>query len=132
MAEAERKVVKKLDYVTYYDNGMIEVFGNQDGTPLIGAVLPAPDVNTTSEGERQKRHQEGLESLILHGYFILSQRRVRNKVFDRVGQQTTLSVKYRPCMNEDEIKVTYKKIQGILLDRTKKELASREQKMPRL
>jgi hypothetical protein len=114
--------VKKLDYVTYYSDGSIEVFGNEDGMPVIGAVLPAPDVNTASEEERERRHREGIDSLLLNGYFIESARRIRNRAFDGPGQKTTLEVKYRPCKTEGEIRVVKDKIARILWRKVKPEL----------
>lgn len=119
------EIVKKLDYVTYYSDGSIEVFGNEDGMPIIGAVLPAPDVNTASEEEREARHREGMDSLLLNGYFIESARRIRNRTFDGPGQKTTLEVKYRPCKNEGEIRVVKDKIARILWRKVKPELEER-------
>jgi len=116
------EVVKKLDYVTYYDDGSMEISGNEDGMPVIEGVLPAPDVNTASEEEREKRHREGMDSLILNGYFIESARRVRNKAFDKPGQKTTLKVRYRPCKNEGEIRVVKEKIARILWRKARPEL----------
>lgn len=128
------EVVKKLEYVTYYDDGYMEIFGNEDGMPVIEGVLPAPDVNTSSEEERERRHQEGIDGLILNGYFIESARRVRNKTFDGPGQKTTLKVRYRPCKNEGEIRVVKDKITRILRQKAKGELEekARHQKMTRL
>jgi hypothetical protein len=106
--------IKTSPFVTVHDDGTIEIFGNPEGMPEITGVVPAPDVNTRSEKERQKRFKGACDQITLQGYYIKSKRLIRNKVFDDPGQKTTLKIVYRPCKNETEIRGVYSEFQKVL------------------
>jgi hypothetical protein len=107
-------MIKEFPYVKYHEDGIIEVFGNESGTPIITGVVPAPDINTKDGVERQKRYDEATNGITLQGYFIISQKLIRNEGFDKKGQKTTLKLSYRPCKNKQEIEQIYLKILKIL------------------
>jgi hypothetical protein len=109
--------IKTSPFVSVHDDGTIEIFGNPDGMPEITGVVPAPDVNTRSEKERQKRFDEACDQITLQGYVIKSKRLIRNKVFDDPGQKTTLKIVYRPCKNKSEIRKVYSEFQKVLCKR---------------
>ena len=97
--------MKEFPFAKYYDDGtIIEIFGNKEGLPAITGTIPAPDINTSSEEERQKRFDQVCAGITLQGYFFTRKQRIRNIAFDKPGQKTTLSIRYRPCKNEKEIK----------------------------
>ena len=96
--------MKEFPFAKYHDDGTIEIFGNPEGYPRFSGAIPAPDINTASEEERQKRFDEACDALTLQGYFFVKKQRIRNTAFDKPGQKTTLSVSYRACKNENEIK----------------------------
>jgi hypothetical protein len=112
--------MKEFPFAKYYDDGTIEVFGNKEGYPRLSGVLPAPDINTASEGERQKRFDDACSGITLQGYFFTKKQRIRNTAFDRVDQKTTLSVKYRACKNKKEIEEVHNLIIEILKQGAKK------------
>lgn len=104
----------KLEYAEYFPDGSVEISGCKDGLPRFTGVVPAPDVNTSSEEERVRRHNQACDALYLRGYFIVSRRRVRNPAFDRQGQRTTLKVIYRPCKNKREVEQVHREIKRII------------------
>ena len=114
MTPADRNKVREFSFAHYHDDGTIEIFGNEDGFPIITAVCPAPDVNTKTGGERQKLFDEAMNGITLQGYFITEQKMIKNIAFDRPGQKTTLQVKYRACRNKSEIESVHRKIIKIL------------------
>lgn len=107
-------MIREFSYCKYHDDGTIEVFGNDEGYPRYTGVCPAPDVNTKDGVERQKRYDEAINGITLQGYFITDQKLIKNAVFDKKGQKTTLEIKYRPCMNKSEIELVYSKILHLL------------------
>ena len=107
-------IIKEFPFCTYYKDGMIEIFGNESGSPSVTAVCPAPDINTKNGEERQKRHDEACNGITLQGYLITSRKLIHNKAFDKRGQKTTLQVKYRPCKNKDEIQMVHSEIIKII------------------
>ena len=108
------KICREFKFCKYYADGTIEVFGNESGTPRITGVMPAPDVNTKDGIERERRYTEAITGITLQGYFIESQKFIKNKAFDKKGQKTTLEIVYRPCTNKSEIEQVYKKIITLL------------------
>jgi hypothetical protein len=106
--------MKVFPYCKYHDDGTIEIFGNKEGYPRITGVIPAPDINHSSEEERQKTHAGACNQIALQGYIITSKRLIRNTAFDKPGQTTTLKITYRPCKNEDEIRCVFLGIKDIL------------------
>jgi hypothetical protein len=110
----ETEMIKEFPYCKYHDGGIIEVFGNEYGLPIITGVIPAPDINTKDEIERQKRYDEAIDGITLQGYIIISKKLIRNEGFDKKGQKTTLKLSYRPCKNKQEIEQVYFKILNIL------------------
>jgi hypothetical protein len=113
-------------FLTLHDDGTVEIFGNREGLPEITGVVPAPDVNTKSEQDRRKQHNDALEQIILMGYYIKSTKLIRNEAFDDPGQRTTLQIVYRPCKNEEETNELFKKFQKIM-DRKTQEYENSEQ-----
>jgi hypothetical protein len=107
---------ERIGYVEYHDD-RIEIHGNADGYPRMTGVIPAPDINTPSEEEREKQFKRVCDDLYLQGYFIVSKRRVRNTTFDRQGQKTTLKIVYRPCKTENEIMQVKDEIQRVVNER---------------
>ena len=106
--------MKEFPFAKYYDDGTIEIFGNEEGLPAISGTIPAPDINTSSEEERQKRFDQVCAGISLQGYFFTKKQRIRNIAFDKPGQKTTLSIRYRPCKNEKEIKEVHALVMEIL------------------
>jgi hypothetical protein len=105
----------KTDLVVFREEeDSVEVFGNRDGLPEVTAVVPAPDVNTKSEKDRQDRFDKACDSVTINGYYIVSKRRIKNEAFDAPGQKTTLRVVYRPCKTEKELKIVGSRIHKIL------------------
>lgn len=104
---------ERYGYVEYHDN-CIEIHGNAEGYPRMTGVIPAPDINTSSEEEREKRFKGACDNLYLQGYFIVSKRRIRNTAFDRPGQKTSLKIVYRPCKKGKEIVQVKGEIQRII------------------
>jgi hypothetical protein len=107
-------IMKEYPFCKYYDDGTIEIFANKNGYPKISGVIPAPDINHSTEEERQKTHNGACDQITLQGYIITSKRLIQNTAFDKPGQKTTLSIRYRPCKNEDEIRGVYLGIRDIL------------------
>lgn len=107
-------MIKEFPFVKYHDGGIIEIFGNESGTPEVTAVVPAPDINTPNGVERQKRYDEATNGITLQGYLIIEKKMIRNKSFDDPGQQTTLQIRYRPCKNRSEIEQVHMQITKIL------------------
>lgn len=106
--------MKEFPFAKYYDDGSIEVFGNEEGYPRFSGVIPAPDLNTPSEEERQKIFDRACAGITTQGYFFVKKQRVRNTAFDRKDQKTTLSVRYRACKNKKEIEEVHGLIVEIL------------------
>jgi len=106
--------MKEYPFCKYHDNGTIEIFGNKEGYPRISGVIPAPDCNHLTEVKRQKTHNDACNQITLQGYLITSKRLIRNIAFDKPNQKTTLSIRYRPCKNENEIRRVYLMIKDIL------------------
>jgi hypothetical protein len=96
--------MKEFPFAKYYDDRTIEIFGNKEGLPVISGTIPVPDISTPSEEERQKRFDQVCAGITLQGYFFTKKQRIRNIAFDKSDQKTTLSIRYRPCKNEKEIK----------------------------
>ena len=107
-------ILKTFPFCTYYKDGTIEIFGNESGTPQITAVCPAPDINTKDGAERQKRFDEACNGITLQGYLITSKKLIHNQAFDKKGQKTTLQLIYRPCKNNDEIKMVHTEIMKLI------------------
>lgn len=107
-------VLKEFPFCKYHDDGTIEVFGNESGSPEITGLVPSPDVNTKSGEERQKRYDEACNGIILQGYFIVKTELIRNKAFDKPGQKTTLRVVYRPSKNKEELQMVHSNILKIM------------------
>ncbi|MFA5715808.1 MAG: hypothetical protein WC998_08705 [Candidatus Paceibacterota bacterium] len=116
--------MKEFPFAKYYDDGTIEIFGNKEGLPAISGTIPAPDINTPSEEERQKRFDQVCANITLQGYFFTKKQRIRNIAFDKPSQKTTLSVRYRACKNEKEIKEVHDLIVEILKSGILKEAES--------
>ena len=111
---SEPKVIKQFDFAQYTDDGGFEIFGNDTGYPRMKAVIPAPDINTPDAEERIRRHQEGVDGIVLQGYLVTKRQLIRNQAFDRKDQKTTLSLAFRPCMSKQEIEVVALQIKEIL------------------
>jgi hypothetical protein len=77
----------------------LEVLIVPEGLPRLSAVCPAPML---SDSKREERFEAAKRGITLDGYHLVSERRVRNKTFDRKGEKTTLKLVYRPCKNEAE------------------------------
>ncbi len=106
---------KRLAFAEYSaDIKTFEIFGNKEGLPKIKGVIPAPDINHTSEEEREKTFKKVLDNITIEGFYIIKTQRIRNMAFDKKRQKTTLSVEYRPCKNEEEIKLVAERIRKIL------------------
>ena len=106
--------MREFTFAKYYDDGTIEIFGNEEGYPRFSGVIPAPDVNTQSEEERKKRFDVACASISIQGYYFTKKRRIRNIAFDKPGQKTTLSVEYRACKNKREINEVHDLVVEIL------------------
>jgi hypothetical protein len=107
-------MIKEFPFAKYHDEGIIEIFGNESGSPEITAVCPAPDVNTKDGAARQKKYDEACDGITLQGYLIVEKKMIRNEVFDDPGQKTTLQVRYRPCKTKSEIEQLHMQIVKIL------------------
>lgn len=112
----EVTVIKEFPFAKYYSDGSIEVFGNEEGYPRIKGVIPAPDINHSSEEEREQTHNATCNAITLQGYLITYRKRIRNMAFDSPAQKTTLSIRYRPCRNKEEIQQVYSKIRELIVD----------------
>lgn len=101
-------------YAEYREDGSITLYGSRDGYPRFTAVVPSPDINTRSPEDRERRHADACDMLALQGYYITSQKYIRNPAFDELDQKTTLEVMYRPCKDEGEMRVVKERILKIL------------------
>lgn len=101
-------------YAEYGADGSITLYGSRDGYPRFTAVVPSPDINARTPEDREKTHAEACDMLVLQGYYITSQKYIRNPAFDGPGQKTTLEVMYRPCKDEGEMRVVKDRILKIL------------------
>lgn len=108
--------MKEYAFCKYHDDGTIEVFGNPDGYPRYRGVIPAPNINHTEE-ERTEAHKRACDDLTLQGYLFTKKKLIRNIGFYRPDEKTTLSVAYRPCKDEAEIKQVFQEIKTILHER---------------
>jgi hypothetical protein len=108
--------MREYPFCKYHDDGSIEVFGTNGGYPRYKGVIPAPNINHTEE-ERTASHKKACDDLTLQGYLFTKKRLIRNIGFDRPGEKTTLSVAYRPCKDETEIKQVFEQIRDILRER---------------
>jgi len=81
------------------DEPMIRV--SPDGLPGGTALIPAP---TLTVPERKKEVQRARCSLACEGYYITSQKRIRNVAFDKKGIRTTTKLEYRTCKTVEEAK----------------------------
>ena len=77
----------------------LEVLIVPEGLPRFNAVCPAP---FCPDEEREQRFEEARRALILDGYHIVRETRVRNAAFDKKGEQTTMKLVYRPCKDQAE------------------------------
>jgi hypothetical protein len=90
-----------------------------DGLPRITALIPAPFI---SEIERQKRIDDAIKGIWIDGYFIESQNRIKNDIFDKKSEKTTTQIVYRACKNKDEAEFILLKVielMGIPKENTK-------------
>ena len=101
-------------YAEYGADGSITLYGSRDGYPQFTGVVPSPDINTRTPEDREKRHADACDMLALQGYYIASQKYIRNPAFDEPGQKTTLEVMYRPCKDEGEMRVVKERILKVL------------------
>jgi len=108
------QVTKEFRYAKYYEDGSVEIFGSKEGYPRIMGVVPAPDINTKSEEEREAVHTEACDNITLEGYLITAKKRIRNQAFDKKDQKTTLQIQYRPAMNEEEVNEIHRRITEII------------------
>lgn len=111
----------KSKFITIHEDGVVEAFGNKEGSPQITAVIPAPDVNTIDEKERQRRYEHGCDGVILDGFLIISKKMIRNKSFDDPGQTTTMEIVYRPAKTKAELKTVADNFREVLLKLVKNE-----------
>lgn len=122
MIEEPQPETIRLGYAEYsVPDGLITIFGNVDGYPRFTGVIPAPDVNTKTPEIRLKRHAAACDDIILHGYYIISKRLIRNSVFDCPDQKTTMEVSYRVCKNDRECKIVNEQIVNRLAQINKEE-----------
>lgn len=98
------------DFVTYHDDGTFDIGIRCDDAQMLHEV-PAPMM---SEIERQELIQKFRDNMAIHGYWIESEWRVRNSVFDKRGEKTTTEFTVRPCRTKDEAEYLGKKIGEIL------------------
>lgn len=111
MKNAEsNEVIKKADYVTYYKDGQFEISVHPEGLPRIEGVIPAPDVWMSSEEKRVEFFDTSVMKIYLSGWYVVSQRRIRNTAFDKKGQKTTMKVIVRPCKTKKEAEFVRDKI----------------------
>jgi hypothetical protein len=96
---------------TYAEDGTVTIAIRADGLPAAVGLTPVP---FASEAERQQRIAAARDDLHLRGYFIESERRVRNEAFDKRGQKTTTEWRYRVCKNKDEAAAVLAQIARIL------------------
>jgi hypothetical protein len=101
-------------FAKYDEDGNVSVAIVEDGLPQMWYNLPAPLV---TEVVRQARVDEAKRSAWLEGYWIVSERRTRNPVFDKRGEKSTTELVVRPCRNEDEAAAVLERIRQILSER---------------
>lgn len=92
-------------------DGCATIAINPEGLPASECVVPAPLV---SESERALEVQEQIDALYMRGYFITSQKRVRNPAFDESSQQTTTKISFRICKTQDEAEFVLGKIKEMV------------------
>ena len=102
----------KLNRIVKNNDGTWGVLTCADAS-LRESIVPVP---VMTESIRGKLIQSAVGSLYLRGFFVVSQERMRNPVFDREGEQTTTLIVYRACKNEDEAEVVKDEIERIILD----------------
>jgi serine protease inhibitor ecotin len=85
-------------------------------TELISAecCFPCPMV---SEVERQRRLEQHRLGIWANGCVIEKEWRVRNLVFDKVGEKTTTMMRIRPAKTDDEVEFIVSKLEEIAQNR---------------
>ena len=101
------------EFARYTADGSVEVLVIPDGLPRLTSLLPAPIMDET---RRLSLIERAHRSAILDGYHIVSERRIRNPVFDGPGEKTTTSFVVRPCRNKKEAAAAVEQIRLALID----------------
>lgn len=99
-------------FVNYRDDG-IDILTRPDGLPKAWREVPAPMM---PEDDRRARFAQARRALWLEGWFIESERMIRNRVFDKRGEKTTLKLVTRVCKNHDEALQVLGHIREIIAD----------------
>jgi hypothetical protein len=99
-----------MSLITVLDDGFLIAI-NENGLPSATALIPAPMM---SEEKRQENVNNAIKGVWLDGYFLESQTRVKNPVFDKKGEKTTTKIKFRACKNNQEAEFVLLKIIEII------------------
>lgn len=77
----------------------ISIAIDPDGLPRVTCTVPMPG---TTEEERRERISAVQQSYVMGGYWIVKSRMIRNRLFDKRDERTTLTITIRPCRNTKE------------------------------
>jgi hypothetical protein len=92
-------------------DGSVNILIEKDGLPSLVGVVP---LITYSPEDRLKKITNIKESYVLRGMFVEGWKWIKNPVFDKKGEKTTVEFRIRMCKNKDEALIVASKVKTIL------------------
>ncbi len=92
-------------------DGSVEIPINPEGLPSVIGIMPTICYKPE---ERLKMVEAVIDGCALRGYWVDSWKWIRNPVFDKNGEKTSVEIKYRVCKNNDEALILVEKIKEIV------------------
>lgn len=100
-----------MDALKINKDGSGEITINKYGLPAAECLIPGLDLSLT---EREEQLEKAKEGAWLRGLFVDNIRRVRNTVFDKKGQKTSIKMCIRMCKNREEAEFVLGKVKKIV------------------